>query len=153
MPGILGVAPARSNYDQAMSESSADGQTAADAVLDRDTLDALASQLEDKIGGLVNRFEERLAGSAPAIHAALAREDLGEVARVAHSLKSVSATFGGAAVASTSAALEVAAREGRSGEAGPLAEQLTAESAATQRALEQWAEHHLGAGSGSGGTA
>jgi HPt (histidine-containing phosphotransfer) domain-containing protein len=121
-----------------MDDGSTDRSDAGPQVLDGAVLDSLAEQLGEDIDGLVARFRRRLAETVPAIEESLAAEDRLELSRHAHSLKSVAATFGAAAVARSSAALEACAGGAERAELTAAVERLAGDCDAAQGAVAGW---------------
>jgi two-component system sensor histidine kinase/response regulator len=113
--------------------------------LDESVLSSLVEQLGPEIDGLVERFRQRLVETAPRIGAALESGDLAEVAALAHSLKSVAATFGADRVAHLSEALETEARAEGAESSADLARRLGVEGELTIAALSAWLQGRSGA--------
>jgi HPt (histidine-containing phosphotransfer) domain-containing protein len=119
-----------------------DGPTSqSDAVpeaLDTAVLRSLTEQLGEDIDGLLARFERRLAETAPAIERCLAADDRVELSRHAHSLKSVAATFGAAAVARSSAELEARADSADPAELTVAVDRLSRDCVEARAAVADW---------------
>lgn len=123
-----------------MDESSVD-RTA--EVLDAATLATLADQLDEGFDALVVRFRRRLEETPATIRAAWAADERIELAREAHSLKSVAGTFGALAVARTSAELEKTAGSGSRKELDELLSRLDRDCAAARSAVAKWSAGHV----------
>jgi HPt (histidine-containing phosphotransfer) domain-containing protein len=121
-----------------MDQGATDRPDSGPQVLDEATLDSLAEQLGEDIDGLVVRFRRRLGETGPMIEAALVADDRFEISRQAHSLKSVAATFGAAAVARSSAALEADAGGADPAVLTAAVERLSRECAAAAAAVGDW---------------
>lgn len=115
-------------------------------VLDPVTLDSLAEQLEEGFDALVVRFRRRLEETPATIRAAWSADERVEVAREAHSLKSVAATFGAPSVSQTSAELEARAPAGSREEIDDLIARLEADCSAAGEAIAAWQDAHAGGG-------
>lgn len=107
-------------------------------VLDAAALEALADQLEEGFDALVVRFRRRLEETPVTIRAAWEADERIELAREAHSLKSVAATFGALAVARTSAELEAMAGGGSRQELDGLLRRLDRECVVARSAIGRW---------------
>lgn len=109
-----------------------------DDVLDRAVLAQLAADLDSEVlPELVAAFAREAEARIRAIEDAAERDELAQLERQAHTLKSSAGTFGAARLASLMAALEVACHAGRTEEARRLAASvagLVAESAAAYEA-------------------
>jgi PAS domain S-box-containing protein len=90
--------------------------------VDQDTLGALRESLggPEALADLLGTFLEEAPRSLASLDSALQIDDLGEVRRLAHSLKSNAATFGAMALSELARELEAAAKE----EDGPLVAKL-----------------------------
>ncbi len=127
-----------SNLRGVMVDRSTDRSDAEPQVLDAAVLHSLAEQLGEDIDGLVARFQRRLAETGPAIEESLAADDRFELSRHAHSLKSVAATFGAAAVARSSAALEACAGGADGTELTAAVERLAGDCEVARGAVADW---------------
>jgi HPt (histidine-containing phosphotransfer) domain-containing protein len=128
---LNGSSPGAVESGADMDESSVD-RTA--EVLDAATLATLADQLDEGFDALVVRFRRRLAWMA---------DERIELAREAHSLKSVAGTFGALAVARTSAELEKTAGSGSRKELDELLSRLDRDCAAARSAVAKWSAGHV----------
>ena len=107
-------------------------------VLDAVALATLADELEEGFDALVVRFRRRLEETPATIRAAWAADERIELAREAHSLKSVAGTFGALAVAQTSAELESTASDGSREELDVLVGRLDCDCVAARSAVAKW---------------
>jgi HPt (histidine-containing phosphotransfer) domain-containing protein len=121
-----------------MEDGSTSQPDAGPKALDAGVLESLAEQLGEDIDGLVARFERRLAETVPAIEQSLAADDWVGLSRHAHSLKSVAATFGAAAVARSSAALEACAGGADPAELTAAVDRLSGDCVAARAAVADW---------------
>lgn len=112
-------------------------------VLDAVTLATLADELEEGFDGLVVRFRRRLEETPATIRAAWVADERTELAREAHSLKSVAGTFGALAVAQTSAELETTAGGGSREELDELLGRLDRDCIAARSAVAKWSARRL----------
>ena len=108
-------------------------------VLDRHVLDELSRMLgsgkSDMLASLINLYlaeSPKLVGDLKRVAGA---GDAGEIARVAHSLKSCSANVGAVALSRHCAEIEAAAKRGDTAEARRMVAQLEREHASVQMAL------------------
>lgn len=121
-----------------MDDGSTGGSGAAPEPLNTAVLASLAEQLGEDIDGLLERFERRLTETAPAIEHCLAADDRVELSRHAHSLKSVAATFGAAAVARSSAELEARAGSADTAELTAAVDRLSRDCVEARAAVAGW---------------
>lgn len=107
--------------------------------LDTAVIEALAVHTADKIEGLLDRFAAQLLAATANIERARSSDEREEALRGAHSLKSVSATFGAHAVAADAARVERLLREdGAVDEVGGALSELEEECRATEAELAAW---------------
>jgi HPt (histidine-containing phosphotransfer) domain-containing protein len=128
-----------------MDDGSKRQSDSAREALDTAVLRSLAEQLGEDIDGLLERFERRLAETAPAIERSLAVDDRVELSRHAHSLKSVAATFGAGAVARSSAALEACAGSADPAELTAAVDRLSRDCVESRAAVADWLARRPGA--------
>lgn len=107
--------------------------------LERDTNSAILHEL-------VSTFVAELAERLQRLSAAARSGDIPTLQREAHSLKSSSGTFGALQLQAQARAIEMACREGRTTEVGPLVRPVNAMALDASRSLAAW----VGPGGGQG---
>jgi CheY-like chemotaxis protein/HPt (histidine-containing phosphotransfer) domain-containing protein len=124
---------------------SAPAPTANAAVLDNEILLQLERDTNSAIlHELVSTFVAELAERLQRITAATRNGDFTLLQREAHSLKSSSGTFGALQLQAQARAIEMACREGRTAEVGPLVRPVNAMALDASRALAAWVSPHEG---------